>query len=857
MEYKDTLLWKKTLAPLGDQYETKRELLRDSYEQARKSISDILEKIRTDFPNLTLHDISHIDSLWHTASAIIGREDYPISPMEGYILGCAFLIHDAALCYEAYGGVTKLRETIEWKDCFAEITKSLTTDSREQKEYDADFLAIRFLHAKHSKTLLDKLFSRSDGSQYYIVENRELREHWGNLIGDIAASHHWDISDVQNLDFQKNTMTDYPCEWRINPQKLACLIRCADAAHIDSGRAPDYLFQVLKINSVSLDHWKAQNYLSQLDVYTADKHKLIITSTKEFKENDFAAWNVAYDAISVLNKELKASNALLYSIDPELCFQAREICGANSRKELSKYIKTIGWQPCEANIHISNVANLITNLGGTKLYGPDDHIVIVLRELIQNARDAIKARECYDKSFKGKIKILVSKEDDDFWITISDNGIGMSLKTLTTSLLDFGTSFWASDLAKQEFPGLRSSSFESVGRFGIGFYSIFMSASQVHVTSRKYDKGLDDEFTLKFPNGLTLTPIISQKRGTDVSISTIIKFKIDGNKYQWKPTYTIKRNVMGGSNFDVSFKDLLCATCAGLDTDVYYGDETTTEVLIHKNIQASDFDKKQWLKDISFAAYQNNVKLIEYIESNYQRLEYLEENGHIVGLAAVNTLYYGGQNFLSISAIGGLSSAIHSREGDTYIGYLDYEVDSAKRGISSKYVATDETLKTWAINQKELIAKNEKDRVAIHKLQYNLCAFKVDPIDITTVLCTDISKKRLLLPIDVFIKEIQLGKSIIILKSSFSSDYMEPNHSIDMEKIYSKLSSNDLFVIPAFNGNFLDIKIKNDIPENNYSLVDCIYRKAKTGKCDLAFSSIPNYAPSKFGINDALIITKK
>lgn len=703
MDYKSTSLWQKAFRHQNDGNDPWRDKLAAAYERSRENATNLLDKIRTDFPKLTVHDIPHVDGLWQVASTITGK-DYDINPLEGFVLGCAFLMHDAVLSYEAFGGVDALRNTPQWKDYLKAVQQENVMTQEKEPQKEADFRTIRLLHAKaiKDKELHLQQFKKDDGATFYIIEdpsdpeNQTLRIHLGELICDIAASHHLNIDKVEALGNQSNAPTGYPCEWSINPIKLACILRCADAGHIDASRAPDHLLKLLSINGVSRDHWNAQNRLSQLKVDDNDSTKVLITSNMAFPEEEFAAWNVAYDAVHVLDHELKSSNELLKRKNiPQ--FQAQGVSGAESREALSNHIKTKGWTPCDATLHVSNVEDLVSKLGGEQLYGSDNKIEIALRELIQNARDAIVARRKQEKDFEGAINVKIEQEGEDTYIEVTDNGLGMSLRTIKDYLLNFGRSYWASDLAKEEYPGLYSSGFESVGRFGIGFYSIFMVAAEVEVNTRPYRNGLPDNKTIRFPNGLSLRPIIKNIEGESMDVSTSVRIKIDNTKAQWKPTYP-NRPSWHRERLAVPYSAFIARMTAGLDVDVYYTQTGKKRERVHQNLEAEDFDGLQWLLDITHANYRQNNILAEYIKSNHTRLCDIVHNDKIYGRGLLAIPY--DDEFNRVIVIGGLSDLNRYNDPDSFVGCLFSEPDDAARTANNIDYAI---LKEWAQKQYDLL----------------------------------------------------------------------------------------------------------------------------------------------------------
>merc|ERR1711870_119031 len=114
---------------------------------------------------------------------------------------------------------------------------------------------------------------------------------------------------------------------------------------------------------------------------------------------------------------------------------------------------------------------------------------VFLRELISNAADALeKARfhSVQDESFLGDTKDLEVKlehDPDAKTISIVDTGIGMSKADLINNLgtvAKSGTTNFLEAMAEGGDANL-------IGQFGVGFYSAFLVADKVSVTSKSND----------------------------------------------------------------------------------------------------------------------------------------------------------------------------------------------------------------------------------------------------------------------------------------------------------------------------------------------------------------------------------
>jgi len=115
---------------------------------------------------------------------------------------------------------------------------------------------------------------------------------------------------------------------------------------------------------------------------------------------------------------------------------------------------------------------------------------IFLRELLSNASDALTQmrfiqqtdHEILDPSRELEIKIEFDQEKN--LLKISDTGIGMSSEEMRTNLGTIAQSGAKAFLEAAE--GDEASLVDVIGRFGVGFYSVFMVADWVKVTSRSF-----------------------------------------------------------------------------------------------------------------------------------------------------------------------------------------------------------------------------------------------------------------------------------------------------------------------------------------------------------------------------------
>ena len=159
------------------------------------------------------------------------------------------------------------------------------------------------------------------------------------------------------------------------------------------------------------------------------------------------------------------------------------------------------------------------------------HKEIFLRELISNASDAID--KLYFRSLTDE-SVQLSRSDYAIWVradknsrtlTISDNGCGMNEAELENNLGTIAKS-GSFDFKRDNE---QRDGVDIIGQFGVGFYSAFMVADKITVTSKPYGEPTAFIWESEGASGYTVSECDKSSFGTEITL--YIKEDTEDEKY--------------------------------------------------------------------------------------------------------------------------------------------------------------------------------------------------------------------------------------------------------------------------------------------------------------------------------------
>ncbi len=148
------------------------------------------------------------------------------------------------------------------------------------------------------------------------------------------------------------------------------------------------------------------------------------------------------------------------------------------------------------------------------------HKEIFLRELISNASDAIDKRHYLSLTNTAisadNYQIVIETNKDDRTITITDNGVGMTLDELKDNLgtiAKSGSKEFLEAVEKENTPDV-----DIIGQFGVGFYSAFMVANKVTVLTKSVNDSTAHLFSSEGLESYTIEDAEKDEFGSKITL---------------------------------------------------------------------------------------------------------------------------------------------------------------------------------------------------------------------------------------------------------------------------------------------------------------------------------------------------
>ncbi|MCH5194110.1 MAG: ATP-binding protein [Oscillospiraceae bacterium] len=435
---------------------------------------DLSKTIRDTFQTYTLHDEIHICNVMTIMLQLIGNLKNNLTRDE-----CALLIM-AACCHDIGMSVTDEEKTYlrNCPDCMQTYLE----------EHPNDY-SIAYEHGLHEKANIT-----NEILQHYIRANHHRRVYeqlqnaiWPEILGRSMSINDL-ISVCQNHGEDVTTINKIQ---QISPNLDLCfcavILRLGDILDFDATRAPNAIYRYINLahldgmeNEKSRLEWQKHHASRGFKFMNDNQHTLIYRAECTSIQVEQAI--VAY--LNWVDTELNVCGKMIRYMEPrwrKLMFPGR----------IQRQITARGYISGEYKLTIDQ-ERVLELLVGRELYSDP---AVFVRELIQNAIDAVRTRKQMDKNLPYKwtpqINIRTWVDYEGFyWFRIEDNGIGMTEQMIKKYFLKVGHSYYNSDQFRAD--KIRCGAdigYKPISRFGIGILSCFMGDyknNRVEVTTKHF-----------------------------------------------------------------------------------------------------------------------------------------------------------------------------------------------------------------------------------------------------------------------------------------------------------------------------------------------------------------------------------
>ncbi|GAA4838619.1 molecular chaperone HtpG [Actinomycetospora corticicola] len=248
---------------------------------------------------------------------------------------------------------------------------------------------------------------------------------------------------------------------------------------------------------------------------------------------------------------------------------------------------------------------------------------VFLRELISNASDALdKLRmESYrDKDLgvdTSDLHIELRTDPEARTLTITDNGIGMSrddVVTLIGTIAKSGTAETLAKLREAQASGTEEVTAELIGQFGIGFYSSFMVADRVEMTTRRAGTDGGVHWESAGEGTYELAEVADAPQGTSITVHLKAEDAED-NLHDYADPSVVRRIVKRYSDF-ITWPILL--NPSGVTDTVVEGAEDDDESTPDTSNEPINSRKALWARPRSEVSDEEYAEFYRHVSHDWQ-----------------------------------------------------------------------------------------------------------------------------------------------------------------------------------------------------------------------------------------------
>jgi hypothetical protein len=374
--------------------------------------------------------------------------------------------------------------------------------------------------------------------------DKELFPQIPDLAGFVARSH--GISLSSTLGYLTSKHFNSRVTKGVHAVYLMAVLRTADVLNMHSQRASGGERELKKRKTpVSRREWQAHQAIADIRLGTEPDPEAVAIDVEPEKVANTQTYFRIKEWIGTLQSELDSSWAILgqeygrYDLSG-LWLQIRR---ATSNILRDQTASALPFYPIKASFETSK--SDFIKLLISPLYG--DRPGIGIRELLQNAVDAVRELDMLRnadpniESQLGKAPIcdvlpncdiivrLCNREcgnpgdevpdDWDYWVEVSDRGVGMTAEVVQEYFLKAGSTFRWSDLWRRNFSDSegRSKVLRS-GRFGVGALATFLIGNEIHVSTRSYQEEIGVEFKASLDQEIIRLTKQARPHGTTVRV---------------------------------------------------------------------------------------------------------------------------------------------------------------------------------------------------------------------------------------------------------------------------------------------------------------------------------------------------